>query len=152
MEIFCQVTEVLRLYRLFLFRTHGEYFYKYLCRFFHCMHKTESQVKIFSGAEHTMMSPDSHIVFFHQFTCRHGNIPASRYHPSHDADAVRKYNRALCSLRSFLWNAGSSRQHIFFQIPLFRPKISCMQWVMKTAAFFTGNSEKNMEKARKNSA
>ena len=66
------------------------------------MHQTKGQIEIFTRAEHAVMRPDGYIIFFHQFTGCHCDIPSARYHPANNSDAVREYDRALrCHLPEF---------------------------------------------------
>ena len=65
MKVSGQIPEILGRDGLELIRPHRKDFYQYFRSLFHGMHKPESQVKIFSGAEHAVVGPDSGVILSH---------------------------------------------------------------------------------------
>jgi hypothetical protein len=59
------------------------------------VHQTEGQVECLAGAEHAVVRPDGHIVFFHQFAGRDADIASAGNHPADHTHAVREDDRAL---------------------------------------------------------
>lgn len=80
-----------------LIRAHRQHLYKYFRRLLHRMHKAEGQIEILSGAEHSVMCPDCHILLLHKLAGRCCDVTVSRNHPAYDADPGRKYNRTFGS-------------------------------------------------------
>ena len=63
MKVFGYCAEIIRSNGLKLTRCHGHYLHQDFRRLLYCMEKAKGQVKVLTGAEHSMMCPDNNIIF-----------------------------------------------------------------------------------------
>ena len=96
MKVFGYCAEIIRSNGLKLTRCHGHYLHQNFRGLLYCMEKAKGQVKVLTGAEHSVMCPDDNVIFLHQLSCFYCNFSSAWYHPAYNAYAIRENNRAFC--------------------------------------------------------